>query len=759
MRISLFTFLIFLSSISFAQEIPIGTWRMHLPYGSSIDLAYMGDRFASATSFSMLYYYTDDGSLQQLDKSNSLNDFGVRKIGYSAERDVLIIAYNNANIDIITNGNKVTPFTDILNANEPDLRINHIFFRGNEALLSSSIGIIVIDLDALEVKDTYRIGVNGSLSEIFQVDTFENRFFAATDQGLKSAPVDDPFLGNFNRWDQGPFNGSIEFVNNFNGDLFTIQNDTLKQIVNDTWTNINYEPFWTTVDLRSDDNGLQLSQWKDSASSIVATRILSVDASGVPAERALNIAFRPSAAIQVGSDLWISDQFAGIRRVGTSGTQLIVANSPRSSSAFGLEATAERLVVAAGGVSEDFAVTFNQNGFYIQENSFWSNYNQFSNSVLTGVYDMIDAYTDVVSGKIYLASFLSGLVEFDNGAIQVFDQNNSILEGALDDPGRTKISAVDGDANGTIYIANFGAQNPVAARLADGTFTNFALIQNRRDIIDFIIDRNGQKWFAIKNNGLVVIDDNGDPTNTGSIVQRTLGGGSGNGNLHDLKVLSIVEDNDGEIWVGTESGISIYFCSRSVLTSNGCDASRPIVSRDGVNGFLFETDKVQAMAVDGANRKWVGTPDGLFLISDDGEDEIFAFTTDNSPLPSNNITDISINPQTGEVYIATDQGLVSYRSDATAGTPTQENTVIVFPNPVEPGYEGPIAVKGLVEGAYIKITDTQGTLVFEGPANGGTITWNGYDYTGRRANTGVYLVWSSNEAGDQNNVAKFLILR
>ena len=195
-----------------------------------------------------------------------------------------------------------------------------------------------------------------------------------------------------------------------------------------------------------------------------------------------------------------------------------------------------------------------------------------------------------------------------------------------------------------------------------------------------------------------------------------------------------------------------------MLSTNGCDASRPIVTRNGTNGYLFETEKVQAIAVDGANRKWVGTPNGLYLLSEDGEEEIFAFTTENSPLPSNNILSIDIVPSSGEVFIATDQGLVSYRSDATAGSPTQENTVLVFPNPVQPDYEGPIAIKGLVDGAYVKITDIQGTLIFEGPANGGTAIWNVYDYTGAKARSGVYLVFSSNREGNENAVAKILIL-
>jgi ligand-binding sensor domain-containing protein len=740
----------------FAQEIPIGTWRMHLPYATSTDLAFMGDRVASSTAFSLMYYFPGDGSIQTLDEANALNDFGVQKIAYHSERDVLVIAYNNGNIDLIEGGNKVVSFTDILNSNEPEVRINHIFFLGEQALLSSNLGILVIDLEALEVKDTYRIGSNGTNSEVFQVDTFENRFYAACDQGLKSADINNPFLGNFNNWRQA-FTQSIEFVSNYADSLFVIHNDSLKAFGGAVWEVRRFDPFWTTQDMRADANGLHLSQWKDSANSIVSSRIMTIE-SGAVQFRGTTGLIRPLAAYDDGTNLWVSDLFQGLMRINSSGIFSLVANSPRYNSSFAVEATDNGVFIAAGGTTDAFGATFNSNGFYRFQDQFWSSYNLFFNPELVGVFDLIDAYTDPVSGKTYLSSLLSGLVEFDNGSITIYEKNNSILEGALADTTRTKISDVEGDDDGDIYIANFGAQNPVAVLMSDGSWTNFPLIQNQRDITEFIIDRNGQKWFAIQGNGLVVLDDNDDPTNPSAFVQRKLGSGAGNGNLHNQRIYALAEDNDGEIWVGTEKGIAIYYCSRSVLTSNGCDASRPIVTRDGVNGYLFETDKVQAIAVDGANRKWIGTPDGLFLISDDGEQEIFAFTTENSPLPSNNIFDIGIVPSTGEVFIATDQGLVSYRSDATAGSPTQTNNVLVFPNPVQPEYEGPIAIQGLVDGAYIKITDVQGTLIFEGPANGGTAIWNGRDYNGDKARSGVYLVFSSNEAGDENHVAKILIL-
>jgi hypothetical protein len=164
------------------------------------------------------------------------------------------------------------------------------------------------------------------------------------------------------------------------------------------------------------------------------------------------------------------------------------------------------------------------------------------------------------------------------------------------------------------------------------------------------------------------------------------------------------------------------------------------------------------MVVDGSNRKWIGTEKGgVFLISADGSQQIQNFNIDNSPLLSNTIFSIAINSESGEVFIATDEGLVSYRGDATDGTDVY-GKVYAFPNPVRPNYTGPIAIKGLLRDADVKITDIAGRIVYQTKANGGTAVWNGNDFNGERARTGVYLVFSTNSDGTQTNVTKIMLV-
>ncbi len=233
----------------------------------------------------------------------------------------------------------------------------------------------------------------------------------------------------------------------------------------------------------------------------------------------------------------------------------------------------------------------------------------------------------------------------------------------------------------------------------------------------------------------------------------------GAGDLPSDEVLCIEEDLDGEIWVGTDAGIAVFYSPFDALEENFSDARKILVEQDGVFQFLLEGQLVSAIAVDGANRKWLGTVDaGLFLMSEDGTEEIARFTTENSPLLSNNIRDIEIDPKTGEVFIATQEGIVSYISDATAGNGTNECTK-VYPNPVRENYSGPISITGLKRDSEVRVTDVRGNLIFKSVSNGGTAIWDGTNTNGARVATGVYFALSSDTEGESTCVSKILVIK
>jgi ligand-binding sensor domain-containing protein len=214
------------------------------------------------------------------------------------------------------------------------------------------------------------------------------------------------------------------------------------------------------------------------------------------------------------------------------------------------------------------------------------------------------------------------------------------------------------------------------------------------------------------------------------------------------------------VWVGTTKGVSVFYSPDFILEdgAEGWDAQRIIVSQGGFNQYLLDAEEVSAICVDGANRKWLGTRKaGVFLVSPDGTQQIANFNTTNSPILSNTINSLCINGETGELFIGTDQGICSYRTDATAGGAVF-GKVYAFPNPVRPDYRGTITISGLVTDADVKITDVSGNLVYQTVANGGSATWNGLLYSGERAATGVYLVFCTNADGSQTKVTKILFV-
>jgi ligand-binding sensor domain-containing protein len=194
-----------------------------------------------------------------------------------------------------------------------------------------------------------------------------------------------------------------------------------------------------------------------------------------------------------------------------------------------------------------------------------------------------------------------------------------------------------------------------------------------------------------------------------------------------------------------------------MLSDRTVEAEQRIVQYDQFAGYLFSNESILAMAVDGANRKWIGTANGLWLLSPDASKVISRFTVDNSPLPSNIIQSIAVDATTGDVYFGTQDGLVSYRGTATEGAESASD-IKTFPSPVPSGYTGPVTLKGFTTDADVRITDIAGQLIYRAKATGGQLVWNGLDYTGHRPQTGVLLIFATNRDGTQTAVGKMMMM-
>ncbi|MFN8322008.1 MAG: two-component regulator propeller domain-containing protein [Chitinophagales bacterium] len=751
-----------------AQERTLGTWKVFMPYGSSVGVCDAGDKVYSAASKTVFSYEKNSGVIQTFDKSTGLSDIGISNISYDPVSDVLAIAYINSNIDLIYHGTDIYNIPDIKNkATTGAVSIYSISFYNGNAYVSSSIGISVINLDRKEVSNTYIIGASGSQIKVYATAIDGVNIYAATQEGVKHASLNSSNLQNFNNWILYQWADSLpakkaSYITTLNNKVYAVIGasncDTLYEFAGTYWQKKWFSANNLFTSLNTVGANVYFTIFNND--NTTAGVLGKIDGLGNLSVQNSQGHVRPVAWFQSNGISWEADAWNGLFKNNQGNIESVIPDGPFSSAVYKLDVKNQTLNLAPGGVDDSWGFAYNRDGFSIYTNSKWKYRNQYSDGSLSNFSDILSTVSVPSRKKTYFGSFYAGLIELDNeyGNLNLYDKDNSLLEGATGDTQRTKISAMTSDRFGNLWIGNAGATRPVKMISTDGTWREFSIPQSFSLMKRMLIDQNGQLWAPIRRSGegILVWSNNGTPDDPSDDASRILTSGKGNGDLPDPIVYSIAEDKDGNIWAGTSQGIGVFYCPGSVLTSYGCDADQIKVERDGYIGYLFGTESVRAIAVDAANRKWIGTTNGLWLISADGKTELLKFNVDNSPLPSNQITDIAIDEETGEVFIGTLGGLVSYQGDAIAVCEDCDGA-LVYPNPVKPSYDGPIAIKGLADDAYVKITDISGTLVFQGKANGTQMIWDGKGYNGNRAKSGVYLVFSSTDLGKEKRVAKILI--
>jgi hypothetical protein len=461
------------------------------------------------------------------------------------------------------------------------------------------------------------------------------------------------------------------------------------------------------------------------------------------------------------NDVWIADGGQGlVKNSNLFDYNNVHPNGPRFATAFDISVENSNLWVTSGSVSSSWSPQFKSAGIASYINNTW---NTIYPTAVTGIplTDIIRVAVNPVNPeKVYAGAWVNGMAEITNSVqSQAYDTSNSELKDIV---GYTRIGGFDFDADGNLWVGNSNVSSPICVLKTNGTWKKFIPPNfNASNIVgDLVIDSYNQKWLMMPNGaGLLVFNDNYTIDATSDDKYKTMTTSIGNGGLPSNYVYSIAEDLDGELWIGTGKGIAVFYSPGEIFAGNGnFDCQQILIEQDGYAQYLFETEIVSAIAVDGGNRKWIGTQNaGVFLMSPDGTEELLHFNEENSPLFSNNILSIAIDDVTGEIFIGTDKGIISYKGTATEGGEIF-NDVYAYPNPVHHDYDGPIAIKGLVKDADVKITDISGKLVYATKAQGGQAVWNGKLFDGEKAATGVYLVFASNEDGSQTHVTKILIV-
>lgn len=738
-----------------AQSPPsVGQWREHLPWNNAVNVSVSGSGIFCATPYGAFLYDPTDESFMRISKVNGLSDIGVNTMTHDPGTGNTIIAYQNSNLDI-WKGSRVVNIPDIrISSVSGDKTIHRISVRGEMAYLATGIGVIVIDMKKNQVRDTWRIGNAGNAITVRGLAFSGNSVFAATEEGLKTALLTtDP--SDYRNWQLLPLPiGPAQNVVASGTRVYALQGETVLLS-----TGGAFSVFYRGTGISSIDtagNGLLVSEKVGNAG-----RVVRLDASGnqIRVFQPPGLSF-PKQAMMMGQDCWIADFDNGLFRAGVTDAEKVFPNSPINIATGQMSFIDKALWVAAGTVNEAWNYTFNPNGIYRLKDQYWDGYNRYVNQVLDSMYDFIAVAGQPATGSVYLGSYGGGLLEIRKDNSLVIYKQSSPLGTALGDPGSYRVSGLATDRQSNLWISNYGAAQNLLVKKADGSWKTFTIpfFHAENATAGITIDDLDQKWIVSpKQNGLFVFNSGTSIDNTGDDRWRYYRQGRGNGNLPSNNVYCAVKDKNGFIWVGTDKGIAVINCIQEAVNSN-CDAVLPIIQEDNFAGFLFRDEEVLSIAVDGANRKWVGTKNGLWLVAAEGDKIIYRFTKANSPLLSDEISSLAIDPVSGEVFIATASGICSFRSTATEGQ-TGGSNVVVYPNPVPPGFGGTIAVRGLPVNSTVKITELDGRLVYQTRSLGGQAVWNGKDYKGNRASSGVYLVIVSDEQNQEKLATKIFFLK
>ena len=413
----------------------------------------------------------------------------------------------------------------------------------------------------------------------------------------------------------------------------------------------------------------------------------------------------------------------------------------------------------------------------ILNNNEWTIYQHEGISEQTGVSFQGSFCLDVDPSNTehVFAGSRNGLYEYLNGKfVKYYDHSNSPIEPF--DGVNEEYQLVTGtkfDQKGNLWVLNSSAPTTALMKYANGSFTkmnhselmklNRGQLKNRSngELSKIIIDSKGVMWF-VNNNWVLPAIYQYNTDNDEIIAYENIVNQDGTRLNIQEGIRCVAEDLEHNIWVG--SSVGPFMLESSEIEDGGSTFTQVKVPRnDGTNyaDYLLTGIDISSIAIDGGNRKWIGTfNNGVYLISADNMTQIHHFTTDNSKLLSNTIMSIAINPTSGEVFFGTDKGLCSYISDATAtNSEMTTDNVWAYPNPVEPGYAGPITITGLSLDADVKILTANGAIINEGRSNGGTYVWDGCDQKGRRVASGIYMVATATSKGEKGTVCKIAIVR
>lgn len=739
----------------------IGQWKTYPALQIATDNVAVNNKIYSLCNGNLFSYNTENTEIYVYDRTNSLHDIQIKFIRYSKDMQKLVAVYENGNIDIIYPDDEVSNLKQIKDKNYANLTINNVVINGKTAYLCVNFGIIELDLEKEEFNATYNLNM-----DVKCCIEYDNHIYMSTNEGSYKGDMNLNLLDktNWTRLNSFTFDQITLFQDEFicfknKSGLYQLDKSTLNSTVLNKG-NFTY--------FSNDDNVMIVGN----------ASVLNVYKS-LNDKQEINLENTISQIHQYKGVYWASQNMSGLQPYTLNEDELvplqspIQPNSPVRDYFCNMHYDGDRLLIAGGDLNYNNVIREATIMYY--ENDTW--YNFIEDNVAEQL--NLPYYRDINSiaqdPKDPTHHFVSaprlGLFEYkDLKFVKRYDETNSGLRKIQGTTYAAACSALNYDSNGNLWMMNNEVDTLFVIMKPDSTWVRlyYPEIANSTACNFFItFDRNGNVWFnsqRMEQRGIFFLNYNGTLEDTSDdihLLRRNIINQDGVTYTPD-NFYCIVEDKNGQMWIGTDAG-PFVISEPDKFTDEDFTFTQVKISRnDGTEyaDYLLNGVSVTAIAVDGANRKWIGTSsNGVYLVSDDGQEMLQHFTTENSPLLSDEIQSLAISPKTGEVMIGTGKGLVSYMSDA--NTPEDEldkNNVSVYPNPVTPDFNGYIAVSGLTADAEVKITTVTGQLVYSGYSQGGLFTWNGRNKSGKRVSSGIYNVIATNAEGKKTVVTRITFI-
>ncbi len=748
-------------------QLPMQGWKLHTAYNNVTRVEDAGDKIFALSEGSLFSVDKETYEIEYYTRLSGLTSTDIANIKYDAAREQLLIAYRNGYIDLMR-GNEITNIPDLYNTQlSISKEVNQITIHKGFAYMAMDFGIVVVNLARGEIADTYYIGQDAQAVDILGTTILGDSLFAISERSIYSAALKDNIV-DYSYWKHQilPIAGTAKQIVTYNNQLVLLQDSTLLRRDDAAWT--SPFPSQTFYHIRVSDGHL-LALTKDGAYNIQTDYTTEHCPYFVNAPDMLYDS-------QTGA-YWYAYYTDGVTywRPATEETNNFLPSGPLTNTAYRIRFQGKKLAVVPGGY---LGVYYNRAGAAMTyEEGRWTNFTQDYMQQHIGKYT--EDYSDMIIDPqdpthFFIASFGYGLIEFrDNAFYKRYMPDNSDIESMIpNNPEKyTWIDAFAYDKEGNLWMMNINAQkNNIKILTPTGEWHS---IQNNacsfsERIKDLLIHPTKQNIKVVIGTyipqGIGIFDDKGTIANQmddKAVNHLTFIDEDHNTIIPEVLLCAAFDQKDA-LWVGTKNGVLKFPNPESLFTSNAC--TRIKIAREdgsGLADYMLNDEQINAIAVDGANRIWFGTESsGAYLMDLSDPQNIVTvhhYTTDNSPLPSNTIISIAINPITGEVFFGTGGVLVSYQSDAAEGK-EDYSSAYAYPNPVRENFDGVITIAGLMDDTLVRITDNGGNLVYETKSNGGIAIWDGRNGQGERVSSGVYFAMCVTADGENKTLVKILVM-